>query len=253
MHLSSDCKPIAVKSRRHTKDEEEFIKKETQRLLNEGIIKPSKSPWRAQVLVTKETEKHKKRMVIDYSQTINRYTELDAYPIPRIDNMVSKISKYSVFSTLDLKSAYHQIPLPEEDKIYTNLEATSKLYEFNTLPFGLTNGVAAFQRSLDNVIEENNLEDTFAYVDNITVCGMNQEEHDINLKALYETAKKRNMTFNPSKSIISTTSIKLLGYVISQGSIKPDPDRLKPLQNLPALNTLAEQCRIVGMFAYYSK
>ena len=253
MHLSSDCKPIAVKSRRHTKDEEEFIKKETQRLLNEGIIKPSKSPWRAQVLVTKETEKHKKRMVIDYSQTINRYTELDAYPLPRIDDMVSKISKYSVFSTLDLKSAYHQIPLPEEDKIYTAFEATSKLYEFNTLPFGLTNGVAAFQRSLDNVIEENNLEDTFAYVDNITVCGMNQEEHDINLKALYETAKKRNMTFNPSKSIISTTSIKLLGYVISQGSIKPDPDRLKPLQNLPAPNTLAEQRRIVGMFAYYSK
>ena len=82
---------------------------------------------------------------------------------------------------------------------------------------------------------------------------MNQEEHDINLKALYETAKKRNMTFNPSKSIISTTSIKLLGYVISQGSIKPDPDRLKPLQNLPAPNTLAEQRRIVGMFAYYSK
>ena len=155
--------------------------------------------------------------------------------------MVSKISKYSVFSTLDLKSAYHQIPLPEEDKIYTAFEAISKLYEFNTLPFGLTNGVAAFQRSLDNVIEENNLEDTFAYVDNITVCGMNQEEHDINLKALYETAKKRNMTFNPSKSIISTTSIKLLGYVISQGSIKPDPDRLKPLQNLPAPNTLAEQ------------
>ena len=44
-------------------------------------------------------------MVIDYSQTINRYTELDAYPIPRIDDMVSKISKYSVFTTLDLRSA----------------------------------------------------------------------------------------------------------------------------------------------------
>ena len=53
-HRSSDCKPIAIKSRRHTKDDEEFIKKETQRLLTEGIIKPSKSPWRAQVLVTKK-------------------------------------------------------------------------------------------------------------------------------------------------------------------------------------------------------
>ena len=121
-HLSSDCKPIAVKSSRHTKDDEEFIKKETQKLLDEGIIKPIKSPWRAQVLVTKETERYKKCMVIDYSQTINRYTELDAYPIPRIDDMVSKISKYSVFTTLDLRSAYHQIFLPDQDKPILHLK-----------------------------------------------------------------------------------------------------------------------------------
>ena len=107
MHLSSDCKPIAAKPRRHTKDDEEFIKKKTQRLSDEGIIKPSKSQWRAQVLVTKEMKRHKKHMVIYYSQTINHYTELYAYPLPRINNMVSKIFKYSVFSALDLKSAYH--------------------------------------------------------------------------------------------------------------------------------------------------
>ena len=117
----------------------------------------------------------------------------------------------------------------------------------------LTNGVAAFQPSIDNVIEVDELEDTFAYVDDITVCGMNQEEHDTDLKALYETAKKRNMTFNHNKSIISTTSIKLLGYVILKGSIKPDPDHLKPLQKLLAPNTLAEERHIVGMFAYYSR
>ena len=88
------------------------------------------------------------------------------------------------------------------------------------------------------------------YGDNIIICGMNQEEHDTNLKALYETAKKRNMTFNHNKSIISATSIKLLGYVISKGSIKPDPDRLKPLQKLPAPNTLAKQLRTISMFAF---
>ena len=126
-HLSSDCKPIAVKSRRDTKDDEEFIKKEMHRLLDEGIIKPSKSPWRAQVLVTKETERHKKHVVIEYSQTVNHYTEQDAYPIRRIDNRVSKISKYSVFSMLDLKSVYCQVPLPDEDKHYTVFEATSEL------------------------------------------------------------------------------------------------------------------------------
>ena len=66
---------------------------------------------------------------------------------------------------------------------------------------------------------------------------MNQEEDDTNLKALCETAKKHNLTFNHNKSIVSTTFIKLLGYIISKGSVKPDPDRLKPLQKLLAPNT----------------
>ena len=81
---------------------------------------------------------------------------------------------------------------------------------------------------------------------------MNQEEHETILKALYETAKK-HIIFNHNKSIISTTSIKLLGYLISKGPIKPGPDHLKPLQNLLAPNTFTEQHRIVGTFAYYSK
>ena len=71
----------------------------------EGIIEPSVSPWRAQVLVT-SNENHK-RMVVDYSSRINRSTEVDAYPKPNIAKMVEDIAKYNVFSTLDLQSAYH--------------------------------------------------------------------------------------------------------------------------------------------------
>ena len=76
----------------------------------EGIIEPSQSPWRAHVLVT-ANENHKKNLVIDYSQTINRFTQLDAYPLPNIEKTVGDIACYKVFSTMDLKSAYHQIPI----------------------------------------------------------------------------------------------------------------------------------------------
>ena len=70
-------------------------------MLKEGIIEPSQSPWRAQTLVVCP-ENHKKRLVVDYSQTINRFTHLDAYPLPRIVDMVNEIASYQVFSTLDL-------------------------------------------------------------------------------------------------------------------------------------------------------
>ena len=74
---------------------------EVQHMLKEDIIEPANSPWRAQVVVTKG-EHSKKRLVINYSQTINKYTQLEAYPLPRIDVLVNKI-----FSTVDLKSAFH--------------------------------------------------------------------------------------------------------------------------------------------------
>ena len=69
-NLSADCHPIVTKSRPYSRDDLDFIDKEVQRLLKEGIIEPSKSPWRAQIVVTKD-ENHRKRMVVDHSQTIN--------------------------------------------------------------------------------------------------------------------------------------------------------------------------------------
>ncbi|KAG8173284.1 hypothetical protein JTE90_009857 [Oedothorax gibbosus] len=66
-------------------------------------------------------------MVVDYSQTINKYTLLDGYPLPRIDDLINKVSQYKVFSTVDLASAYHQVPILDSDKPYTAFEAAGEL------------------------------------------------------------------------------------------------------------------------------
>lgn len=250
-NLSRDVKPIATRSRRHAPADEAFIRSELQQLLNEGIVEPSNSPWRAQVLVT-SNERHKRRMVIDYSQTINRYTQLDAYPLPRIDQLVEKVASYSIFSTLDLKSAYHQIPLRDEEKPYTAFEACGRLYQFRRIPFGVTNGVACFQRVIDSIIAKEKLSCTFAYIDNVIICGKDKNEHDQNLANFLKTAEQYGLTFNESKSIFASESIKVLGYDVSKGIVKPDPQRLSPLREMPAPTDLKSQQRAVGMFSYYS-
>ena len=102
--MKPDCKPIAVKSRRYSQDDCRYIESEVQRLLKEDIIEPSTFTWRAQVLVT-VNDRHKKHMVIDYSQTINQHTQLDAYPLPHNDDQINELAKNSVFSTIDLKDA----------------------------------------------------------------------------------------------------------------------------------------------------
>ena len=110
-------------------------------------------------------------MCVDYTQTINKFTYLDAYPLPRIDDQINELFKYHFFSALDLTSAYHQIPLLIEAKPYSAFEADGHLYQFTRLSFGPTNAVGVFQREIDEFIIENSLKYTYAYLDNITVPG----------------------------------------------------------------------------------
>ena len=110
-HLKRKCKPIASKLKWYSRSDSVFISNKVKRLLKEGLIEPSNSPWRAQPLVVTQ-ENHKQRIVIDYRQTVNKYTLLDAYPLPRMWDVVQNIAGYKVYSTLDLINAYHQVELP---------------------------------------------------------------------------------------------------------------------------------------------
>jgi len=66
---------------------------------------------------------HKKRLFIDHSQTINKFTLLDAYPLPRMQTVANSVAQYNWFSSLDLKSAYHQVPILPEERLFTAFEA----------------------------------------------------------------------------------------------------------------------------------
>jgi len=101
-----------------------------------------------------------------------------------------------VFSTYDLKSACYQVPFSPEDKIYTAFEAAGKLYQYCRLPFGVINGVAAFQRIIDRLITKNKLSNTYAYLDYITIAGVSEEGYDKNVHAFVEVAKQANLTFS---------------------------------------------------------
>lgn len=96
-NLLSNYKLIATKSRIHTPGDGKFNRSEIQKLVQLSAIERSTSPWRTQVFVT-TNEWHKRPMVVDYSQTINRYMQLDAYHLTRVDEMVSRTSRYTILA-----------------------------------------------------------------------------------------------------------------------------------------------------------
>ena len=228
-----------------------FIREEVDRLLESGVIELSQSPWRAQVVVV--NNRKKKRLVIDYSQTVNRFTYLDAFPFPVMDELAEKMSQYRFFSTFDLKDAYHQVPLKIADRDYTAFEADGRLFRFTRLPFGVTNGVSVFQRIMDDLIREHALKGVFAYLDDVTICGDSVEDHDLNKLKFLEAAEDWGLSINFEKSLPLSQSIRTLGYLIEFGKLRPDPDRLQGLRDLKVPETPKELERLKGLFAYYAK
>ena len=142
---------------------------------------------------------------------------LNAYPLPRMADLLEMVSKFCAFSTFNLRSAYHQIAIQDRDKPYTAFEANGCLYRFCRLPFALTNLVACFQHLMNDFIENNELANMFAYLDNILVSDMDAASHNRNLECFLKEASRCSFTFNEekceTKKLLSTFWDLLLNLV----------------------------------------
>ena len=90
--MNPNCKPIAAKSIKYSNLDRKFIDDQVTQLLKEGIIEASKSPRPTQLIIAK-SENQKKRMCVDYSQTVNKFTLLDAYPLPNMRSVVNNVAQ----------------------------------------------------------------------------------------------------------------------------------------------------------------
>ena len=241
---------IRAPSRCRSTADKQFIRDEIQRLLVDGKIRASQSSWRSQVFVCREPGR-KPCMVVDYTQTVNKITPLDAYPIPLVADLLDEVSKYKVFSYIDLKDAFHQFRLDPNEWHFTAFKADGQLWEFTCIPFGLRNSPAAFNRALHDILGE--LPGVITYTDDVVVGGRDQEKHDSNLRKLVQRATKAHLKFSPSKCVFRGTSLWFLGHVIKNGSISPDPQRAAPFLNFPVPSSFSELQRFVGLAVYHSK
>ena len=131
---------------------------------HKSLLQPMRTVKRDQVLIIH------KASIISLTQIVTKNRR-----------SVDEIVNFKIFGTLDLKSAYHQIPLLNRDKIYNTFEANGKLYQFTRISFSLTNAVAELQQEMDNFIAENDLKNTQTYLDNLGTAGNTQKEHNENL------------------------------------------------------------------------
>ena len=137
-------------------EKRETIDEHLDSMLEAGVIEPSTSPWSSPVLLVpkpkelKLTGKPAWRFCIDYRQ-LNNVTVKNAYPLPNITDIIDALEGASIFSSLDLKSGYWQIPLRETDKEKTAFITHRGQFQFNRVPFGLANAPSVFALSLIHI------------------------------------------------------------------------------------------------------
>ena len=147
-----EAKPIKLHPYRTSPRHLEFLKEKIGRMLNNKLIEKSFSPWSAPtVIVNKKNGKF--RLCIDYRK-LNAVTKPDAYPVPKIADMLDALGHSAFFSTLDLASGFWQVEVVPKDREKTAFVTPFGIYEFLVMPFGLINAPATFQRVMDRVFHE---------------------------------------------------------------------------------------------------
>nr|GFA64504.1 putative reverse transcriptase domain-containing protein [Tanacetum cinerariifolium] len=111
--LIPGSKPISKAPYRMAPIELKELKDQLQELLERGFIRPSVSPWGAPVLFVKKKD-GSMRLCIDYCE-LNKITIHNRYPLPRIDDLFDQLQDAMHFSTIDLRSGYHQLRVREQD------------------------------------------------------------------------------------------------------------------------------------------
>lgn len=125
-----------------------YLRKEIDQMLAEGIIEPSSSAYSSPiVLVTKKDGSL--RICVDYRK-LNKSSQTDAYPMPRIDDLIDGLGNSQFISTLDLTKGYWQVPVALEDRPKTAFVTPFGLFQFRVMPFGLQGAPATFQRLMDS-------------------------------------------------------------------------------------------------------
>lgn len=232
------------------------VERQVNELLEDGIIRPSKSPYNSPVwIVPKKLDasgERKFRMVIDYRK-LNAITIPDKYPIPEINEVLANLGKNKWFTIIDLKSGFHQIPLRNSDIEKTAFSINNGKFEFTRLPFGLKNAPSIFQRALDDILREHIGKRCYVYIDDIVIFGKNEAEHFKNIELVFRTLENANMKVQLDKCEFLQKEIEFLGFVVGVNGIKTNPKKVQAIANFPTPKTLKDLRSFLGMSGYYRR
>ena len=227
------------------------VKEYIQDLLAKKWIVKSKSPYAAPVVCVRKKD-GSLRLCIDY-RLLNQKTVPDRHPLPRIQDLIDTLGGYSLFSILDQGKAYHQGFIAEGSRHMTAFITPWGLYEWVRIPFGLSNAPAAFQRSMEEMLDSLRDICCIPYLDDVLAYSKTFEDHVEVLRQVLRALQRHGVKLRPNKCELFRKEVRYVGKLVSADGVRLDPKDLEAIQALrrKTPSTVGEVRKLLGFLSYY--
>ena len=247
IQLKKDYEPVQNPARRIPFAIKKRVIKELERMEKLHVIAKCEGPteWVNSMVVVDEP--NKLRICLDPSQ-LNKYVMREHTALPTPEETFAKIKGAKYFSHLDLKHGYWQLPLTHEASLKTTFNTPIGRRRFLRLPFGLNSANEIFQDKMTQALE--GLEGVIVIFDDILIHAETELQHNERLEACLKRCLEMGIALNPLKCKFLVDEVKYIGHIISREGIRPDPDKVKDIMNMPAPKDKKAVQRLLGMVTY---
>lgn len=230
----------------------EEVRNHLRQLLDQGIIKESASPWASGVVLVRKKD-GKLRFCVDYRK-LNERTVKDSHAIPRLEEITDNLKGSKYFSTLDMRSGFYQVEVEEDHKPRTAFTVGPLgFFQFERMPFGLSNSPATFQRLMERAMGELHMRECFTFIDDTIVNGRDFNEHLERVRHVFEKVRKNNLKLNPGKCTFFQKKIKFCGHVFGEDGVETDPEKTARISEWPEPKNAKQLREFLGFAGYYRR
>ena len=253
--LLNDAHPFKQRHRRIPPSMYSEVRNHIKQLLDTNVIRKSHSPWASNIVLVRKKDSSL-RLCVDYRQ-LNLLTIKDAYALPRIEELLDNLGGNKFYSVMDMKSGYHQVGIEEDQKEYTAFTAGPLgLYEYNCLPFGLSNAPATYQRLMEECLEcINGEEEQFCqiYLDDVILASKSFTEHLNHLQRVLERFRIAGMKLSPKKCHMFQERVSYVGHTVSSEGVEANDDKILKIKTWPVPCNVDEVRTFLGFTGYYRR
>ena len=181
----------------------------------------------------------------------NKAVKRERHVTPTVKETTGDLNGAKGFSKLDLNQGYNLLELAPVSRYVTTFSTHMGLMRYKRLNFGISSAAEIFQDVIRETLE--GIHGAINISDDILVFGKTLEEHNHNLKAVFQRLREKGLTLNKSKCEFRKDRLDFFGYVFSKDGISPDPKKVADVVNRQTPSTASELRSLLGMTNYCSR